>query len=74
MYTSCGWFFNDVAGIETVQILRYASRAIDLMESLGQPTPESQFVKLLGQAESNDPKKGSAADLYGAIGATTSAA
>jgi alpha-amylase/alpha-mannosidase (GH57 family) len=74
MYTSCGWFFNDVAGIETVQILRYASRALDLMESLGQPTPEAQFVSLLGQAESNDPKKGTAADLYGAIGTATSAA
>lgn len=74
MYTSCGWFFNDVAGIETVQILRYASRAIDLMESLGQPTPEAQFVALLERAESNDPKKGTAADLYGAIGTTTSAA
>ena len=28
MYTSCGWFFNDLAGIETVQILRYAARVI----------------------------------------------
>ena len=74
MYTSCGWFFNDVAGIETVQILRYASRSIDLMDSLGQPTPEAQFVALLAQAKSNDPKKGTAADLYGAIGATSSAA
>lgn len=74
MYTSCGWFFSDVAGIETVQILRYGSRALDLMESLGQPTPEAQFVGLLGHAKSNDPKKGTAADLYGAIGTTTSAA
>jgi alpha-amylase/alpha-mannosidase (GH57 family) len=74
MYTSCGWFFNDVAGIETIQILRYASRALDLMESLGQPTPEAQFVALLSEAKSNDPKKGTAADLYGAIGTATSAA
>ena len=74
MYTSCGWFFNDVAGIETVQILRYASRSIDLMDSLGQPTPEAQFVALLGQAKSNEPKKGTAADLYGAISPTSSAA
>ncbi|MBW3595182.1 MAG: DUF3536 domain-containing protein, partial [Actinobacteria bacterium] len=72
MYTSCGWFFNDVAGIETVQILRYASRAIDLMESLGQPTPEARFIALLDQAKSNDPKKGTAADLYGAITPNTS--
>ena len=74
MYTSCGWFFNDVAGIETVQILRYASRTIDLMETLGQPTPEAQFIALLSEAQSNDPKKGTAADLYGAITPNSSAA
>ena len=33
MYTSCGWFFNDLAGIETVQILRYAARSMDLYRS-----------------------------------------
>jgi len=74
MYTSCGWFFNDVAGIETVQILRYASRAMDLMESLGQPTPEAQLIAVLDKAKSNDPKKGTAADIYGAVSPTTSAA
>lgn len=74
MYTSCGWFFNDVAGIETVQILRYASRTMDLMGSLGQPTPEAQFIALLDEAKSNDPKKGTAADLYGAITPNPSAA
>ena len=26
MYTSCGWFFNDIAGLETVQVMRYAAR------------------------------------------------
>jgi len=34
MYTSCGWFFNDISGIETIQILKYAARAIDLMDQL----------------------------------------
>lgn len=28
MYTSCGWFFDEVSGIETNQILQYANRAI----------------------------------------------
>ena len=37
MYTSCGWFFNDISGIETIQILKYAARAIDLMDQLGLP-------------------------------------
>lgn len=35
MYTSCGWFFNEVSGIETIQILQYAYRAIHLAEELG---------------------------------------
>src|SRR5260370_4477633 len=34
MYTSCGWFFWDLAGIETVQILRYTARALDLLAEL----------------------------------------
>ena len=36
MYTSCGWFFNDLAGLETVQVLRYAARAVDLLDELGE--------------------------------------
>ncbi|HEX5889342.1 MAG TPA: DUF3536 domain-containing protein, partial [Pyrinomonadaceae bacterium] len=35
MFTSCGWFFSDLAGIETLQVLRYAARVIDLQEQLG---------------------------------------
>src|SRR5215210_63878 len=34
MYTSCGWFFHDLAGIETVQVLRYAGRVVQLAEQL----------------------------------------
>jgi alpha-amylase/alpha-mannosidase (GH57 family) len=64
MFTSCGWFFNDVAGIETVQVMRYAARTVDLLEELGQPTSEDRLVAVLERAESNDPTKGTAADLY----------
>ena len=39
MYTSCGWFFHDLAGLETVQILRYAARALDLLGELGEQPP-----------------------------------
>ena len=35
MYTSCGWFFNDISGIETVQVLAYAARTIQLAEAVG---------------------------------------
>ncbi len=30
MYTSCGWFFDDISGIETVQIIAYAARVLQL--------------------------------------------
>ena len=58
MYTSCGWFFNDLAGIETVQILRYAARAIDLYEQLGEKPPVDAVLDVLAQARSNDPAAG----------------
>lgn len=64
MYTSCGWFFSDIGGIETVQILRYAARTIELLEALDQPTPEAAFIAALERAESNDPDKGTGADIY----------
>ena len=35
MFTSCGWFFSDLAGIETIQVLRYAARVMDLHEAVG---------------------------------------
>jgi hypothetical protein len=64
MYTSCGWFFSDIGGIETVQIMRYAARTIELLEGLGQPTSESAFIAALDQAKSNDSDKGTGADIY----------
>jgi len=64
MYTSCGWFFNDISGIETIQILKYAGRAIDLMEQLGLPPVRERFLDLLSEANSNRPDIGTGADIY----------
>ena len=64
MYTSCGWFFNDISGIETIQILSYAGRAIDLMERLGLPSAQDRFLEILAEAKSNKPEMGSGADVY----------
>jgi alpha-amylase/alpha-mannosidase (GH57 family) len=64
MYTSCGWFFNDISGIETIQILKYAARAIDLMNQLGLPPVRDQFIEILAGAQSNRPEMGSGADIY----------
>jgi alpha-amylase/alpha-mannosidase (GH57 family) len=64
MYTSCGWFFNDISGIETIQILTYAARAIDLMEQLQLPSARSRFLEILSEAKSNRPEMGTGADIY----------
>lgn len=58
MYTSCGWFFNDLAGIETLQILRYAARCIDLHRELGEEPPVEELLALLATARSNRPEEG----------------
>jgi alpha-amylase/alpha-mannosidase (GH57 family) len=58
MYTSCGWFFNDLAGLETVQVLRYACRVLDLLSELGEDSHATAFLDLLAKAESNDPAEG----------------
>lgn len=64
MYTSCGWFFNDLAGIETVQILRYAARAIELGEALFQTEFEAEFLSRLSRAKSNLTEEGDGAEIY----------
>jgi alpha-amylase/alpha-mannosidase (GH57 family) len=64
MYTSCGWFFNDLAGIETVQVLRYAARAMDLYRELGEDPPEEAFLDVLAEARSNDPDAGDGRTLW----------
>ncbi|MDR0310619.1 MAG: DUF3536 domain-containing protein [Acidobacteriota bacterium] len=65
MYTSCGWFFDDLAGIETLQVLQYAGRAIQLAEKLsGKSDIEAPFLETLDEAKSNQPEKGNGRDLY----------
>jgi alpha-amylase/alpha-mannosidase (GH57 family) len=53
MYTSCGWFFDEISGIETFQVLQYAGRAIQLAEELLHERLEPRFLELLRQAKSN---------------------
>jgi hypothetical protein len=64
MYTSCGWFFNDLSGIETVQVLRYAGRAIQLAEELFGETLEGPFLETLSDAHSNVPTQGDGRAIY----------
>ncbi len=53
MYTSCGWFFDEISGIETVQVIQYAARAIQLAEVVHEENLEPGFLDILGKARSN---------------------
>lgn len=53
MYTSCGWFFDEISGIETVQVLNYAGRVVQLARELLETDPEPGFLEILGKAKSN---------------------
>lgn len=53
--TSCGWFFSDVSGLETIQILSYAARALSLIRDLSGVDFEGRFVEILEKAEGNRP-------------------
>jgi alpha-amylase/alpha-mannosidase (GH57 family) len=67
MYTSCGWFFDDISGIETIQIIAYAGRVIQLAHTLfGEAAAplESAFLDLLVKAKSNDPAVADGAEVY----------
>jgi alpha-amylase/alpha-mannosidase (GH57 family) len=79
MYTSCGWFFDDISGIETVQIIAYAGRVLQLAHKLFTDPAlftssdlsirsafelEADFLAILDRAQSNDPDAGTGADVY----------
>ena len=64
MYTSCGWFFDDVGGLEGRQVLLYAGRAVELARSAGADGLEAEFLPRLEAARSNVPERGDARRLY----------
>ena len=67
MYTSCGWFFDEVSGIETVQVIAYAGRVLQLAAKLFGPAGaalEEKFLEILSRAKSNVPEFGDGAELY----------
>ena len=64
MFTSCGWFFYDISGIETIQVMKYAARVIEHSDQLGLPSNRNTFVAMLAEARSNVAEKGTGADIY----------
>jgi alpha-amylase/alpha-mannosidase (GH57 family) len=64
MYTSCGWFFDEISGIETVQVLQYAGRVLQLASDLFGNTEEDAFLSALERAPSNLPDIGNGRTVY----------
>ena len=72
MYTSCGWFFDELSGIETVQVIMYAGRALQLARDVLCESPEHppcaaierRFLELLAEAKSNLPEHGDGRRIY----------
>jgi alpha-amylase/alpha-mannosidase (GH57 family) len=64
MYTSCGWFFDELSGIETAQVIFYAGRALQLAQELFGDHLEEQFLERLAQARSNLPEHENGARIY----------
>jgi alpha-amylase/alpha-mannosidase (GH57 family) len=64
MYTSCGWFFDEISGLETVQVIHYAGRALQLAEECLGESIEMEFLNHLREAKSNLPEHGDAAVIY----------
>lgn len=64
MYTSCGWFFEDVSRIETIKILQYAARAIELAREITRKNLEPEFLARLEKAQSNYPDLDNGKKIY----------
>ncbi|MGA2216943.1 MAG: DUF3536 domain-containing protein, partial [Terracidiphilus sp.] len=67
MYTSCGWFFDDISGLETVQVIAYAARVLQLAQCIfGEQAAglEPAFLKRMAEAKSNVSSAGDGAQIY----------
>jgi hypothetical protein len=64
MWTSCGWFFDDLARIEPRIVLRHAARAIEWLPEAQQGPLEAALLEILGTASSNDPTKGDGITIW----------
>jgi hypothetical protein len=64
MYTSCGWFFDELSGLETVQIIQYAGRVVQLYGQIYGTSIEAEFEDRLSYAKSNLPERGDGAQIF----------
>jgi alpha-amylase/alpha-mannosidase (GH57 family) len=64
MFTSCGWFFDEISGLETTQVIQYAARALQLAHELSSENFEPGFLEILEQAKSNIPENQNGRVVY----------
>jgi alpha-amylase/alpha-mannosidase (GH57 family) len=64
MYTSCGWFFDEISGIETTQVMQYAARAMQLSKEVLSVSVEKDYAGLLERAPSNISEHENGAKVY----------
>lgn len=64
MYTSCGWFFSDLSGLETIIILQHAARAMELAREMTNKEIEGMFLNCLSEGNSNLPEMGDGRQVY----------
>jgi len=64
MYASCGWFFDDIAGLEAVLVIRMGAHALDLLAEAGGKPPTRQVLDVLAAAKSNRAEAGTGADVF----------
>ena len=68
MFTSCGWFFSDISGIESRIVLEYAKRAVEIAEKISGLDFTSELLEGLGKAMSNIPEFGNGKMIYLSLG------
>ncbi len=64
MYTSCGWFFDELSGIEPLIVMRFAARVIERIRLYAPHEFESTFFSILKGAKSNLPEQGTGEDIF----------
>ena len=64
MYTSCGWFFDEISGIESVQVVQYAARTLQLAREVLDKDLEPEFLERFDAARSNIPSNEGGRRIY----------
>jgi alpha-amylase/alpha-mannosidase (GH57 family) len=67
MFASCGWFWEDISRIESVQVLRYAARGMELATELTGVDLEPEFMRMLATASSNEARFRTGSQVYLAL-------